>query len=135
MRAALDAGLAPAFEQPAARGWARWRPFMLYVLPLRARSSVVVVGAMAAGWATPTESAAVGALATVRVRGALPRAHAGRACSQALRGTAAISAMILFIIVGATTFAQILSFSGATNGLVQAITRRGAVALRRWSRR
>src|SRR6201999_2783847 len=33
--------------------------------------------------------------------------------------------MILFIIVGATTFAQILSFSGASNGLVQAITGQG----------
>jgi TRAP-type C4-dicarboxylate transport system permease large subunit len=32
--------------------------------------------------------------------------------------------VILFIIVGATTFAQILTFSGATNGLVEAI--RGA---------
>jgi TRAP-type C4-dicarboxylate transport system permease large subunit len=39
----------------------------------------------------------------------------------ALRGTAAISGMILFIIVGATTFSQILSFSGASNGLVELI--------------
>ena len=30
--------------------------------------------------------------------------------------------MILFIIVGATTFSQILSFSGASNGLAQMIT-------------
>ena len=44
---------------------------------------------------------------------------------QALRGTAAISGMILFIILGATTFAQILSFSGASNGLVQTITGQG----------
>jgi TRAP-type C4-dicarboxylate transport system permease large subunit len=40
----------------------------------------------------------------------------------ALRGTAAISGMILFIIVGATTFSQILSFSGASNGLVELIS-------------
>ena len=33
--------------------------------------------------------------------------------------------MILFIIVGATTFAQILSFSGASNGLVSVITGQG----------
>ncbi|MBU2288800.1 MAG: TRAP transporter large permease subunit, partial [Gammaproteobacteria bacterium] len=33
--------------------------------------------------------------------------------------------MILFIILGATTFAQILSFSGASNGLVQLITGQG----------
>ena len=37
--------------------------------------------------------------------------------------------MILFIIVGATTFAQILSFSGASNGLAQAITGAGPGAL------
>ena len=36
--------------------------------------------------------------------------------------------MILFIIVGATTFAQILSFSGASNGLRQAITGTGPAA-------
>ena len=35
---------------------------------------------------------------------------------RALRGTVAISGMILFIILGATTFSQILSFSGATEG-------------------
>ena len=40
----------------------------------------------------------------------------------ALLGTVSISGMILFIIVGATTFSQILSFSGASNGLVQWIT-------------
>ena len=40
---------------------------------------------------------------------------------QALAGTAGISGIILFIIIGATTFAQILTFSGATNGLVDAI--------------
>ncbi|MFL5036897.1 MAG: TRAP transporter large permease subunit, partial [Microvirga sp.] len=42
-----------------------------------------------------------------------------------LRGTAAISGMILFIIVGATTFSQVLSFSGASNGLVELISGAG----------
>ena len=37
---------------------------------------------------------------------------------KAVAGTTAISGVILFIILGATTFSQILSFSGATNGLV-----------------
>src|ERR1700750_3037882 len=40
---------------------------------------------------------------------------------RALRGTVMISAMILFIILGATTFSQILSFSGATEGIVSNI--------------
>jgi TRAP-type C4-dicarboxylate transport system permease large subunit len=46
----------------------------------------------------------------------------------ALKGTAGISGMILFIILGATTFAQILSFSGASSGLVQFITGHGLSA-------
>ena len=47
------------------------------------------------------------------------RALTPRILMQSLQGTVAVSAMILFIIVGATTFAQILSFSGATNGLAR----------------
>jgi TRAP-type C4-dicarboxylate transport system permease large subunit len=47
---------------------------------------------------------------------------------KALKGTAGISGMILFIILGATTFAQILSFSGASSGLVQLITEQGLTA-------
>jgi tripartite ATP-independent transporter DctM subunit len=104
-------------------GWARWRPFVLYVLPCLSIFGVVV-GALVAGWATPTECAAVGAFATL-VFAAAYRALTRRALMQALRGTAAISGMILFIILGATTFAQILSFSGASNGLVQQITGHG----------
>jgi len=53
------------------------------------------------------------------------RALDRRVLMASLKGTVAISAMILFIIVGATTFAQILSFSGASNGLAQAITGTG----------
>ncbi|HET9205273.1 MAG TPA: TRAP transporter large permease subunit [Burkholderiaceae bacterium] len=101
-------------------GWERWRLFVLYVLPCLSIFGVVV-GALVAGWATPTECAAVGAFATL-VFAAAYRALTASALVRALRGTAAISAMILFIILGATTFAQILSFSGASNGLVQTIT-------------
>ena len=76
-----------------------------------------VIVAMSAGWATPTESAALGALVTIIVC-LLYRSLTGVALVQALMGTAAITGVILFIIIGATTFSQILAFSGATNGLV-----------------
>jgi TRAP-type C4-dicarboxylate transport system permease large subunit len=36
-----------------------------------------------------------------------------------------VSGTILFIIIGATTFAQVLSFSGAVNGIVGLITGQG----------
>ena len=91
----------------------------MYVAPL-VLIFVVVILAMAAGWATPTESAALGAVATVVVA-ALYRALTWDGLMKALLGTAGISGVILFIIVGATTFSQILTFSGATNGLVTAV--------------
>jgi TRAP-type C4-dicarboxylate transport system permease large subunit len=47
------------------------------------------------------------------------------ALMKALNSTVAITGMILFIILGATTFSQILSFSGATDGLVSAILGHG----------
>ena len=95
----------------------------MYVLPL-ILIFVVVVAAMAAGWATPTEAAAIGAVATVAIAW-IYRALTWSNLMKALLGTAGISGIILFIIIGATTFSQILTFSGATNGLVEAIKQAG----------
>jgi tripartite ATP-independent transporter DctM subunit len=118
-RAVANPSLAPMFEHEQVSGWERWRPLVVYVMPL-ALIFVVVVLAMVAGWATPTESAAIGAVATVVVAWVY-RALSWSGLMKALLGTAAITGVILFIIIGATTFAQILTFSGATNGLVSAI--------------
>jgi len=119
LRAAMNPGLAPAFEHEELTVWQRWRPLIVYVIPLLL-IFVTVVLAMAAGWATPTESAAIGAVATVAVAW-MYRSLSWTNLMKALTGTAAISGVILFIIVGATTFAQILTFSGATTGMVKAI--------------
>ena len=123
-RVSISPQLAPADKDEAAlRGWARWRLFFGYVLPTLSIFGVVV-GALAAGWATPTECAALGAFATMLLA-LCYRALTWDAVVKALKGTAGISGMILFIILGATTFAQILSFSGASNGLVEFITGQG----------
>jgi TRAP-type mannitol/chloroaromatic compound transport system permease large subunit len=53
---------------------------------------------------------ALGAVATV-LMAAIYRALTCDGLLKALMGTAAISGVILFIIVGATTFSQILTFS------------------------
>ena len=118
-RVKLNPALAPATAFTEYRGWERLRPFFQYVAPL-VSIFAIVVASMSAGWATPTESAAIGAFATMVLAGAY-RALTMDALLKALRGTAAISGMILFIIVGATTFSQVLSFSGASNGLVELI--------------
>ncbi len=124
VRVRISPHLAPPDDDaPQHTGWARWQPFFAYVLPTLSIFGVVV-GALAYGWATPTECAALGAFATL-VLAALYRSLTVDAVMKSLKGTAGISGMILFIILGATTFAQILSFSGASNGLVQTITGRG----------
>ena len=110
---------APVAEREPVEGWERWRPLVVHVTPLVMIFLLVIV-AMSAGWATPTESAALGALATIVVC-LLYRSLSWSALVKALMGTTAISGVILFIILGATTFSQILSFSGATNGLVSLV--------------
>jgi tripartite ATP-independent transporter DctM subunit len=119
-RVKLQPRLAPNAPFEEYHGWRRFLPFVQYVLPL-VSIFAVVVGAMIAGWATPTECAALGAFATM-VLALVYRSLSIANLLQALRGTATISGIILFIIVGATTFSQILSFSGASNGLAQMIT-------------
>ena len=47
---------------------------------------------------------------------------------KALIGTVAVSGTILFIIIGATTFSQVLSFSGVINGIVGLISAQGLSA-------
>jgi tripartite ATP-independent transporter DctM subunit len=122
-RVKLNPALAPASAFTEYRGWEKLRPFVQYVIPL-VSIFVVVVASMSAGWATPTESAAIGAFFTMLLASAY-RSLTVRNLLAALRGTAAISGMILFIILGATTFSQILSFSGASNGLVELIAGTG----------
>ncbi|UTW14172.1 TRAP transporter large permease [Marinobacterium rhizophilum] len=99
--------------------WERWWPFLRDVVPLLG-IFVAVVGSMLAGWASPTESAAIGALAAVLATlayGVLTKAKLVRALIE----TARISVIILFVLVASTAFSQQLSFSGATGGLLSLI--------------
>jgi tripartite ATP-independent transporter DctM subunit len=118
-RVLLNPKLAPATPLEPQTGWLKYRLLVLYVIPLIS-IFVVVIGAMSGGFATPTESAALGAIATIGLA-VLYRSLSLEALLQSLKGTVFISAMILFIILGATTFSQILSFSGATSGIVSTI--------------
>jgi tripartite ATP-independent transporter DctM subunit len=123
VRAKLTPALAPPTPVERRVLWESGRLLLIYVLPLVAIFAVVV-GVIAAGLATPTESAALGAFATMAMALAY-RAMTLEALMRSLKGTVVISSMILFIILGATTFSQILSFSGATEGIVSTILGQG----------
>jgi tripartite ATP-independent transporter DctM subunit len=124
LRAVIDPGLAPAETLEKVPSLAeRWLPFLIYVLPLLLIFGLVV-GAMSAGWATPTEAAALGAAGTIVAALVYGRLTVQN-LMKALMGTVGISGTILFIIIGATTFSQVLSFSGVANGIIGLIMGQG----------
>ncbi len=78
----------------------------------------VVMGGIYAGWATPTEAAALGVLAAVALA-ALARRLSVAMLHQAFEATVRLSAMILLILVAA----QFLNFVIGVMGVPQAMTR------------
>lgn len=123
IRVRMNPSLAPTDDEVPVVGWERYRMFFVFVLPL-VSIFAVVVGSMFGGIATPTESAALGALATVIFAMAY-RALTFKILLSAFKGTLTVSGMVLFIIVGATGFAQLLGFSGASDGMLKIIVSQG----------
>ena len=119
LRCHVNPALAPAYEIEQTHGWQRWRPFVVYVLPL-GLIVVVVIGSILSGFASPTESAAGGALASLATAFAY-RSVTWAGLKTAVMETVKISTMILFIIGASQTFSQILNFSGATDGLLDVV--------------
>ncbi|MDH4174511.1 MAG: TRAP transporter large permease [Betaproteobacteria bacterium] len=119
LRCRFDPSLAPPYEVQAL-GWReRLMPFVKYVLPLSA-IFLVVVGSIIGGIATPTESAALGAAASLIAAAAYRRLNR-RNFVVSIRQTLRFTVMTLFIICGSITFSQIMAFSQASNGLSAAV--------------
>lgn len=78
----------------------------------------VVIGSIYAGWATPTESAAIGVVMAALIAIFLGDGLGPRALSEALHGTIRISAMILLVVAGAS----FLNFAMTSAGLGRQLT-------------
>jgi tripartite ATP-independent transporter DctM subunit len=81
----------------------------------------MVIGAIFAGIATPTEAAAVGALLSFLLTmgyGKLTRA----VVKQAVGSATALSVMVLIILTSSAAFSQLLSFSGVTSAITNLAT-------------
>jgi len=81
---------------------------------------VVVIGGIYWGWFSPTESAAVGAVAT----GAIAVANGGlswRSFIESLKETAVSAGMIFFIILGAAAYNTFLALAGFPQGLADLV--------------
>lgn len=121
VRCARDPSLAPADEGRKLSGAERWLPFFKYVVPLFV-IFFVVMGSLFLGIASPTNSAALGCVATL-ILAAAYRSLSVRIVRDSLNSTALVTTMIFFIIAASTTFAQILAFSGATDGALAELTK------------
>lgn len=83
-----------------------------------------VMGLILLGIATPTEAAATG-VAGALIAAAVNRRLTLSMLAESSIGAAKISAMILVIMVSSKMFTQLLSFTGATSGIVQAVSHAG----------
>ena len=92
---------------------------MRYSLPL-GFIIFMVLGLMLLGFATPTEAAASGAIATLAVALAYGRLKWSM-LKASLVGTLEITIMVFMIIAASNTFSSILAYTGATRGLLEVI--------------
>jgi len=93
---------------------------LMYVVPM---TTIVflVLGFIFLGWATPTESAVLGAIGSM-ILSVCYRRLSWKILNKSILNTVKISAGLFMIITGATTFSQILAYSGATRELASYIS-------------
>lgn len=120
MRCWLQPSLAPSYEVETVSLREKWRDTVRYILPL-GFVVFVVIGVIILGIATPTQSAVFGVLGTMLLA-LFYRKLSWSLLLESLKGTVHITVMILTIIVASTSFSQILSFTGVTQGLIQYVT-------------
>jgi tripartite ATP-independent transporter DctM subunit len=119
LRCGLNPKLAPRYDVPKMALRERVIPFLVNVVPLFSLC-MLVIGSILLGWATPTESASVGAMGAVVIC-LCYRSLNWPVLRDALIGTGRVAVPILLIAGMSLTFSQILSFSGATQGIVQLV--------------
>ena len=119
VRCKLQPELTPAYEVQRVPILERLKGIVLYLMPL-GLIVFLVTGVIVIGVATPTEAAAMGCMGSFIVAaayGGLSR----DVVIKALTGTVRISVMMFAILIGAIGFSQIMAYSGATRGLLQAV--------------
>ena len=119
VRCRLQPQLTPPYEVQRVPLRQRLKGVALYLLPLGV-IVFLVTGVIVIGVATPTEAAAMGCMGSFVVAlayGGLTR----DVVVKSVTGTVRITVMMFAILIGAIGFSQIMAFSGATRGLLQAV--------------
>jgi len=118
-RARLQPHLAPAYDVEGITMRTRVRT-LRHLIPLSALM-VVVTGFIFMGIATPSETAAMGAVASAMMAAAYGRLN-GNVIRISIVATVHTTAMVFMIIVGSKAYAQLLAITGAATGFVEFVT-------------
>lgn len=118
-RCHLQPELAPAFDVPKVSFGEKMSGTIKNIFPL-AFVVFSVVGVIFLGIATPSEAAATGAFSTLLLA-AIKRRLTPKVFGETMFSSANISVMVLLIVSGAVTFSQLLAFTGATYGMIDAV--------------
>jgi len=115
----LNSSLAPSFERKPLSLPRKLMMSVRYLLPLGA-VVFLVLGVIFLGIATPSEAAGLGAMGSMVLAAGYGKLS-WNTMKKSLSGTARTSGTILIILAGSTTFSQVLAFTGASRGLVEAV--------------
>ncbi|WP_335339539.1 TRAP transporter large permease subunit [Falsihalocynthiibacter arcticus] len=114
VQAKIDPEAAPSYDfEPVSRS-KRIKIFCRDILPMVV-IMMAVVGSILTGFATPTESGALGIVA-VTALALLFKALDFKAVNTAITDAARVTGMTFLLITASSTFAQLLAFSGASSG-------------------
>jgi len=116
LRCVLNPTLAPQYEVESVSYREKVLLSLKYILPL-GLVIFAVIGLIIFGVGTPTESAAVGALVCF-ILAFIYKGFRGDILKKALVSSVRITVMMFMILAGATAFAQLLAYTGASSNLV-----------------
>ncbi len=107
LNAIFNPKAAPALppEERKLKGWSLFKEVMLVMVPPLALI-LVVLGSIFAGWATPTEAGAFGAVGAMLLA-MLYRKFTFEALVGSMTATARLTAMVIFILIGSTAFSLV----------------------------
>ena len=117
IRCRLQPSLAPTYEVPSTSFSEKLSATVRHVLPIGI-IIFLVIGVIILGIATPSEGAATGTLG-VFILAFIQKQLSMEVLKKSINGTLVTTGMIFLIIAAAKAFSQILSFTGATQGMAQ----------------
>ncbi len=117
IRCKMQPDLAPQYEVGRVSFYERIVLSVKYLLPL-GLVIFAVIGLIIFGVATPTESAAVGALVCF-VLAFFYKGFRGEILKKSILNSVKITVMMFMILSGASAFSQLLAYTGASQNLVQ----------------